>query len=385
MKDHLLTLDSRLTPRENLLKVFRHERPDWIPVMGHVDPYNQPNRDGMDPELAKALGTVQWGDGSSRVFSQYLGLDVMDFFGPPIDCKRRKVTVETINQGDTWSTIYKTPLGELREVHKRVREDGTSYCCEHLVKTGADLPLLAALFEDEDYALKDGAAEFVAQRKALVGDQGMIRCYMPGTPLGMMVRVYSGVETIAYLWADHRNELHRLFRVMEENYLRQFRLYASLGYDILYGTDDTSTTAISPAMFEEFCLGYTDHVTDACHEFGTFYAHHSCGHINHLLDLYRQTKMDAVDALCLKNVGDVNSIAEAKAKLGPKITILAALTQMGESLDNRVEVAASIEKMFRDAAPGDNILFGLAAFPNINMEQTSFVAHECHKYQRLFT
>jgi hypothetical protein len=373
-----------ITPRENLLKVFRHEKPEWIPVFGHVDPYNQPDREGMDPELAKALANVQWCDGSTLAFSRYLGLDVMDFFGPPVEIKRRRVTVETIQQGDGWTTIYKTPRGELREVHKRVRDDGTSYCQEHLVKSGDDLPLLAAIMEDEEFVLKDGAAEFVRQRKALVGDQGLVRCYMPGTPLGMMVRVYSGVETIAYLWADYRDELHSLFRVMEENHLRQFRLYASLGYDILYGTDDTSTTAISPAMFEEFCLGYTDRVTDACHDYGTLYAHHSCGHINNLLDLYRQTRMDAVDALCLKPIGDINSIAEAKSRLGSKITILAALTQMGGSMSNRAEVAESIAAMFRDAAPGDNILFGLAAYPNNNMEETAFVAREAKKNQRLY-
>jgi hypothetical protein len=352
------------TPRENLLKVFRHETPDWLPVFGHVDPYNQPHRDGMDPALAKALGTVQWGDGSTRIFSEYLGLDVMDFFGPPVVSKRRKVTVEHVERGDGWTTIYRTPHGELRESHKRVREDGTSYCQEHLVKSGADLALLAEIFEDEEFVLSEGAAEFVRQRKALVGDQGIVRCYMPGTPLGMMVRVYSGVETIAYLWADHREELHRLFKIMEENHLAQFRLAASVGYDVLYGTDDTSTTTISPAMFEEFCMGYTDHVTDAVHAYGTYYAHHSCGHINHLLDLYRQTRMDAVDALCL--------------------TILAALHQMGESMDNRPAVAASIEKMFRDVAPGDNFIFGLAAYPHLNMEQTAFVAGECRKYQGLY-
>jgi hypothetical protein len=366
-----------ITPRENLLKVFRHETPDWLPVFGHVDPYNQPNRDGMDPALAKALGTVQWGDGSTRIFSDYLGLDVMDFFGPPIISKRRKVTVEHVERGDGWTSIYRTPHGELRESHKRVREDGTSYCQEHLVKSGADLALLAEIYEDEEFVLGEGAAEFVRQRKALVGDRGIVRCYMPGTPLGMMVRVYSGVETIAYLWADHREELHRLFTIMEENHLAQFRLAASVGYDVLYGTDDTSTTTISPAMFEEFCLGYTDHVTEAVHAYGTYYAHHSCGHINHLLDLYRQTRMDAVDALCLKPIGDVNSLAEARLKLGPNITILAALTQMGESMDNRPAVAASIATMFRDVAPADHFIFGLAAYPHLNMEQTAFVAREC--------
>ena len=361
--------------------------PEWIPVIGHVDTYNQPGRDGMEPELAKAMGTVQWGDGSTRIFSQYLGLDVMDFFGPPITIIHRKVTVERIDHSDGcgWTTIYKAPLGELREVHKK-HGVGLTYCHEHLVKSGTDLSILSSIIADEEIVLNEGAVELVRQRKALVGDQGLIRCYMPGTPLGMMVRDYSGIENIAYLWADYRDELHQLFKVMEENHLCKFRLAASVGYDVLYGTDDTSTTAISPDMFAEFCLGYTDRIADTVHAYGTFYAHHSCGLINNLLDLYRQTRMDAVDALYLKPVGDISSLTEAKAKLGSKIAILAAI-DMGENIntnDRDAVVAANIATMFHDAAPGDNIIFTLVGFPQLNMEQTGFVAQECRKYQHMY-
>jgi hypothetical protein len=49
-----------VTPRENMLKVFRHDQPDWIPLTGHCDPYNQPNREGMDQALAAALDEVHW-------------------------------------------------------------------------------------------------------------------------------------------------------------------------------------------------------------------------------------------------------------------------------------------------------------------------------------
>jgi len=370
-----------MTPRENLMAVLRHEKPAWIPVACHVDPYNQPGREGMDPELAKAMPKVEWGDGSTATLSRYLGLDIMDFFGPPVKSKRRKVTVEKITAPNGWGRIYKTAHGELREIYGKAGQDGTDYCQEHLVKSAADLPALASIFEDEEFVLQPGAREYVQKRKADLGDQGIIRCYMPGTPLGMMVRKYSGVETIAYLWADSRDELRALFKVMEENHLRQFRLYAALGYDMLYGTDDTSTTTISPAMFEEFCLGYTDRVVDAVHEYGTLYAHHSCGLIHNLLDLYRQTRMDAVDALCLKPVGDLNSIAEAKARLGPRITIMAVLAQMMGSMDDRAAVSASIAQMFHDAAPGDNIIFGMGGEPTKNMADHEFFARECRKHQ----
>ncbi len=69
-----------VTPRANLLSVFRHEMPEWIAIVGRVDPYNQPNREGMDPGLAEQLEEVKWRDESTLAFSRYLGIDVMDHF-----------------------------------------------------------------------------------------------------------------------------------------------------------------------------------------------------------------------------------------------------------------------------------------------------------------
>ena len=376
-----------LTPRENLLKVFQHEQPDWIPlVVGHVESHALRYREDMDPELDKALGKNVIGDDSTRILSEYLGVDLIDTLcGPPVTVKRRNVTVERIERADGWETVYRTPRGELREVYKNLGI--ASYCVEHLVKSGDDLPALASVFEDEEFVLDDGGVEYYRQRKEKVGDQGLIECFMPGTPLGMMVRVYSGVETLAYLWADHRDGLHRLFEVMEENYMSQFRLCGSLGHDLLVGMDDTSTTCVSPAMFEEFCLGYTDRMADAVHAYGTRYIHHSCGLIRDLLDLYRQTRMDGVDSLNLEppfGCGDIPTMAEAKDRLGPNITILKPLPMRGPSVDTaerRAEAEEDIGEAFRGVAPGDNIVY---QFVGSNMAQRLFVVDQWQEHRRMY-
>ena len=57
-----------------MLKILRHVVPQRMPVTGHVDPYNQPNRKGMDPELAE----VQRGDEGTVILSHYLELDIVD-------------------------------------------------------------------------------------------------------------------------------------------------------------------------------------------------------------------------------------------------------------------------------------------------------------------
>jgi len=250
-----------MTPRENLLRVLRHQRPEWIPVCGHVDPYNQPSREGMDPELAAALGDVRWSGEGTVTYSRYLGLDIMDWYGVPIRVTRRSVSLEQRVEGDVTTNVWHTPAGDLREVIQICRDPTgavSSNRSEHMVKGPGDLPALAAIFADEVIDADPAGIARAAQRRELIGDDGVLMGSMPGTPLGMMFRVYSGVATLAYLWADAPDALRDLFTVMETNYLQRLNIAAQSDIDVLVGMDDTSTTAISPAMFETCNMALTD-------------------------------------------------------------------------------------------------------------------------------
>lgn len=370
------------TPRENLLTTLRHEKPAWIPVVGHVDPYNQPHRRGMDPALAEALGEVRWSDESTVIFSRYLGLDLMDLYGAPLHCESRRVTVRSETQDHVCVTTWETPAGDLRQVTRFSPNTNLWYTQEHMVKGPADLPALAEVFADQEFSLDPEGVAALRRRRELIGEDGLITMSLPGTPLGQMIRGYSGVEAIAYLWADARAELHELFAVMADNHERQFRLAATLPEaEALVSMDDTSTTTQSPAMFEEFCLDYTDRLADLCHAAGKIYMHHSCGLIKDLLPLYRQTRMDAVHAFSFPPLGNV-SIAEGKAKLGPGIAILAGVAQLFGDMSDRAQVRASLERMFAEAGE-DNCAFWVIADPEKDMEETRWVAEECRRLRKI--
>jgi hypothetical protein len=370
-----------LTPRENLLKVFRHEVPDWLPVVGHCDPYNQPNREGMDPALADALGEVRWGGTATVVFSRHLGLDIMDLFGmPAVRISRRRVVVEQTTEDDVTVRVWHTPAGDLREV-SRVCRDPTgavsSNWTEHLVKGPGDLPALAAIFEDEIIELDPDGAARTRERRRLIGDDGLVLGSMAGTPLGMMYRVYSGVATLAFLWADAPAALRDCFAVMEQNYLKRLRIGVQSDIDAVVSMDDTSTTAISPAMFEACNLTLTDARADAAHAAGKLYFHHSCGLIRDLLPLYRRTRMDAVHAFTIPPLGDV-TVAEGRRAVGDRVTIIAGLGPiLSGPMQDRAAVRAGIYRMVREAEPRDHFILGLTAFPNRTMEQTRFVLDCC--------
>ena len=370
-----------LTPRENLLTTLRHELPEWIPIVGHCDPYNQPNKRNMDPALAEQLKDVRWHDESTINFSRYLGLDISDFYYAPLSCTYRQVTITHEQHEQRAVTCWHTPCGELRQVQHFSAETGMWYTAEHAVKEIADLPVLAAVFADMEFAIDPAGAEALAARRALVGDDGIVTFAMTGTPLGQMIREHAGVETVAYLWVDGRQQLQELFTVMEDCHARQFQLAASLtGVDAIIGMDDTSTTTQSPAMFAEFCLGYTDRIADIVHAGGKLYFHHSCGLIHDLLPLYRQTRMDAVHGYTVPPLGDV-TIAEGKQLLGPRITIIPALIQLFGDMSDRTAVEESIRVMCEEVRPGDNVIFGLAPDPEHTMEETIFVAEACKRYR----
>ena len=373
-----------VTPRENLFKIFRHEMPEWIPVAGHCDPYNQPSREGIDPDLAAALGEVRWSDTSTVTFSRYLGLDIMDWFGAPFRISRRKVEVQSVTEGDKTTNIWHTPKGDLREVICVCRDITgavSSNRTEHLVNSPDDIPAFAAIFEDEVIEPDPEGIARAKQRRRLIGNDGLLMGSMDGTPLGMMYRIYSGVAALAYLWADAQNAMRDLFAVMEKNYLERLAVAARSDIDVLVGVDDTSTTAISPAMFEECNLALTDERVRVAHEHGKLYFHHSCGHIRDLLPLYRLTKMDAVHAFSVPPVGNV-TIAEGRKALGNRITIITGVKELAGPMEDRPAVRASIHRMMQEAGPWDHFILNVVAYPNRTMEQTKFVADCCREFRK---
>lgn len=372
-----------LTPRENLLRVFRHERPQWLPVTGHCDPYNRPCSQDMDPDLAADLSEVRWGGEATVAFSRYLGLDIMDWFGmPAISVSRQNVTVEDTFQGDQTTRVWHTPVGELREVVRICRDSSgavSSNWTEHLVKGPDDLPALAAIFEDEVITLSPEGQARTRRRRELIGEDGLLLGPMEGTPLGMMYRVYSGVATLAYLWNDAPAALRDCLGVMEAAYLKRLDIGLQSDVDAVVAVDDTSTTAISPAMFEACNLDLTDERARRTHEAGKLYFHHSCGLICNLLPLYRQTQMDAVHAFTVPPLGDA-TVAQGRRTLGDRITIIAGVQQLAEPMDDLAAVRESIRHMIGEASEGEHFVLNVAAYPHRTIEQTRFVVNCCREF-----
>ena len=372
-----------ITPRENLLRVFSQGEPEWIPLITSVDNWNTPNREGMDPELAEALRDNKPNDDSVTILSRYLGIDIMDRVGPPVRTRQRTIDVEIVTDNFDTVTIWHTPKGDLRHVMRRSESEKLHppYYVERAIKTAEDLPLFAAVFEDQAYEFNREYAAAITLKRDMIGDDGVLECHFHGTPMGMFYRVYSGVEKLAYLHIDAPEALSDLFSVMERRYQEQLKLAVACDADMFVGIDDTSTTVISPAMFEQYNIHLTNERADICHAAGKRYLHHSCGLLKNLLRLYNMTGMDGVHAFTEPPVGDV-TYADGRELLENRIGIRTACPAFLSTVSwDRGAMRESVRETFTCFSPRDRIALGVTSMPFRRVSEMQEVVEECRKYQ----
>ena len=375
------SIETQPTARENILETLKNGNPEWIPLIGHVDSYNRPSDDGLPESIGGAAAEHGWWSGHAGIeYARNLGITVAAWTAPPIRVEQTVCETETIEDGRDTTTIIHTPSGDLREIVRKADSGAAGYRVEHFLKTADDLPRFAQVFEGQRIGLEPDKSLKVENRARDVGDEGILISPMPGTPLGMLIRIYAGPETTAYLHADAQEALTSLFQTMEQNYVRQFQLASKTPIDAFLGMDDTSSNTESPAMFREYCLSYTDRVARTVQANGGMYWHHSCGLIHDLLPIYRETAMDAVHAFTEPPTGDVE-LDRGRALLGSETGIIAGLREMENPLVDRKATAGVIKSLFERASAGKRFCLCLSAYQHLSMEDIHWFREECRRYQ----
>lgn len=356
-----------MTPRENLLKTLRCEDPEWIPVYPtDIHPNAHPTRE-IPPEMADVFDpkNVTWSDyeKNSRLtlkLGDYLGAEeYMLPVNAPAWLKSETCFTKSERIGPTrTATILSTPKGDLRQV-TTVPESAPSLVTERYVKTAEDAVKLTAYFDSLRVETSPDMVVAARAIKARAGDRGVLFCRTEGTPLGMCYRVYSDLTNLIYLIADEPTLIGNLFAAMEEKYVRLYErmLQEAPEIDAFFGMDDTSTTLISPRMFEQYNVELTNARADLCHRYGKLYLHHSCGLIRDLLPVYRKTRMDGVDAFTPPPIGNVG-YAEGRGLLGPGFSLRAGGLSAVPSFKPEA-IRGHVEQRFVDARKAQHVLLGV--------------------------
>lgn len=233
-------------------------------------------------------------------------------------------------QGDEELTRVRveTPTGDLNWT--LASNPQTTYISDHPVKTEEEAMRFVTYFPGLEV---DRAA--LQRWVDRTGDAGIIRGFCtffaqagPWQELCEMM----GTEN-AIFWAMDQPELiHELLRILTEQKVRDIHEnMPGLPYDLIEcGGGAASSTVISPAMFEEFCVPYDRAINEALREEGFLSVYHTCGGMIPLLDIIPSNATDASETLSPPGVGgDIRpeDRAMVKEKLGSKVALIGGVDQ----------------------------------------------------------
>ena len=108
-------------------------------------------------------------------------------------------------------TRVRTPYGDIQETHEYLPDSYTSARTEHFIKSWRDLAPLRYLYEHTFY---EPNYDLAARRYDLVGDNGLVLCYLPKSPFMELVALKAGIEAVTYALTDAPEEFAETLAVM---------------------------------------------------------------------------------------------------------------------------------------------------------------------------
>ncbi len=278
-----------MTSLERLRCALRGGTPDRVPVSpfgwGHVDP----DSDVGAEMLARLDLLIPVGAGGDP------------FFGA-------EPAVEHRREGRDQITIFHTPAGDLRQVHRHTAI--TSATVEFACRTPADLEQIAAMpHRPAGIALEQYAA-WVER----AGDEALVLVGVPDAicwPATLL-----SPEDFCLCWAEAPAAMRDLVALAQSRLVPWIGALCEAGvraFRIIGG--EYATTQLGPRGFEALCLEQDRELCRLMRRHDAIAYYHNHGPVMRYLDLFRAVEMHALDPLEGPPYGDCD-LRAAKSALG---------------------------------------------------------------------
>jgi len=319
-----------MTPRERVLATLRGEKTDKIPFTIY---------ESMIPQCAV----------ERRLRNG--GLCIVNRRVPAVNTERPNCTERIIRHPDpeTGKQLTRveitTPAGVLTQVKEPA--DFTSWTREHLFKGPEDYAALRAFVADEVYT--PNYDEF-ARAEAWMGEDVILRAGAGGNPLHRIMIGWMNIETFSVEWAERRDEVLALEKVMADKARERFPLVAaSPATHANFGGNEVPEV-MGPQRYEEFCLPLVKECAEVLGAKGKFAGSHMDGNNRPWAHLLARSGLHYVEAFTPEPGTDM-SVAEALEAWPDKVlwsnfpsaTHLAPLDEVKRIARDQIEQARSFD------------------------------------------
>lgn len=327
-----------MTPRELLLTAINNEKPERLPCQVH---------NWMQYYLDTYLG----GRNAIEAY-EYFGMDMVLYTSGRYLYSDKALKNWIVTRKDFpkdadgvshYTMDIETPEGTLHV--KGSTNKYTFWETEHMVKNEKDFDLFAKYFP-EPYGCDWSDVE---KLKETVGDRGIVRgiSYSYGQVAPWQTLCYlMGTEQTIFKAIDDPDWTHYALDALCQKLERAIDVSGKIRLDLVEtGGGAGSSTVISPAMHEEFCLPYDKRQHAALKAQGAKIVYHLCGGHMPLLEIVAQNGADCLETLTPPGMGADCRMKEAKERVGDKLAFIGGFDQLAGFERGTPEI---VEKMVRE-------------------------------------
>lgn len=284
-----------MSMRERALAVLRGQQPDRVPWFGDLSYWiywlestgqlpEQYRGDGIY-QLHRDLGVGFYLQGYFPYKTIYQGVEIR----------------HQVEDGVRVSTI-ETPVGTVREVWKHLPESFTWGPQEHFVKNAEDLKVIRWWYEHTRY---EPDYELAAHRCKVLGDNGLVMCYLPRSPMMQMVAELAGIEATTYALLDAPEELEETMEVLRAKADEAAALALESPAECLMIPENLSSEVVGKQLFHRFMEPYEICWNRKIDEAGKYSYVHMDGTMRGLIRETSAAGFRVLEALTPAPVGDI--------------------------------------------------------------------------------
>ncbi|MGI6012607.1 MAG: uroporphyrinogen decarboxylase family protein [Ruminococcus sp.] len=282
-------MPSEMTGRERLTAVLNGETPDRIPGICLCNGYYTNHNPGV---------------GTPDEFAMSLGADILDRYSElPYRVEYTGgVEFERYYKDGKTFCEYRTPVGKIYEEYVGVWGTELPFRKNSYIKELEDYKVLQYVFEHTQYVEN---YDWWEERNRYIGDYGLVVPLITECRSSLEFLMENDQLRTTIDLAEEPEIVEELLEVIKEKNKEACRVAAKSPAQFFNIWEDTSTTILSPGLFEKYVLPEMNEFTSILEQEGKKLIHHACGKIKALLPLMAQEKVAAFESITPFHTGNV--------------------------------------------------------------------------------
>ena len=326
-----------MTSRERLLNAIlgrEVDRVPWSPFLAYYWEHLSPEESACG-QLAymKKLGA----DPLLRGFTQAYGIE------------QTACTIREHISGNKKYKVYETKVGSITAVSTYSANANTWFLTTHPLQTEEDFKVMQYLTEHT--VVTDQRTEFERENREM-GEDGLqlplLGVHLK-TSFQTLVEHWCGTENLIYALEDFPEVVEECLQTMWAKDMETVTLSTQTSADGFLFWEDSSTTNISPTLFQKYTAPQVNAWGKAVHSAGKFLVHHACGHLKDLLPCMAKTEIDVIESISPPPTGNID-LNDAVKLLPERIGLIGGIEPLFfrnctlEELDDRVRYLLEVMK-----------------------------------------